>query len=292
MAQPAPDAHVTTGSESPAPPPPPAGGGDGGSDGGLFGSGDAVFERTRMSIGDHLEELRKRIFWAAAILLLGFFPWWVVSDWLVGIVTDPLFARLTPELTESFRFIQIKPQETFMVHIEVAFIADIISTAPITFLLLWGFIAAGLYPHERKWVNFFAPATLVGFVAGVVFLYFLVMPFIMEFLVGFWQHDKYSPTIAIGAYITFFLWMSILMGLVFQTPMVMMFFTIIGLIGPKGFAAKRRHVIAGSVIVAAFLTPPDVISQCMTAGPFIVLYEVGILAGRVIESSRRKQRAA
>ncbi len=294
MADPAPDAQVT-GDTPPSSPPPPGGGGDderGGLLGGLFGEGDPAFEQTRMTIGDHLEELRKRIFWAVAIVLLGFFPWWAVSDWLVALVTQPLFARLPAELTESFRFIAIKPQETFMVHLEVAFIADLICTAPITFLLLWGFVAAGLHPHERKWVNFFAPATLIGFVAGVLFLYFMVMPFIMEFLLGFWQHDKFDPTIGIAAYISFFLWMSLLMGLVFQTPMVMMFLTLIGLVGPRGFAAKRRHVIAGSVIVAAIMTPPDVISQCMTAGPFIVLYEVGILAGRLIERARRAKPAA
>jgi sec-independent protein translocase protein TatC len=72
----------------------------------------------------------------------------------------------------------------------------------------------------------------------------------------------------------------------------MMFFTIIGLIGPRGFASKRRHVIAGSVVVAAILTPPDVISQCMTAGPFVLLYEVGIIAGRFIESAKRRKKDA
>jgi sec-independent protein translocase protein TatC len=288
MARPAPDAQVT-GDSTPEAPGPPPGDEEGG---GLFGRGDPSFEHTRMTIGDHLEDLRKRIFKAVIILLVGFFPWWAASEWLVEIVTQPLFARLSEDVLVTFRFIAIKPQETFMVHLEVAFIADLITTAPITFILLWGFIAAGLYPHERKWVNFFAPATLIGFVAGVLFLYFVVMPFIMEFLVGFWQHDKYQPTISIGAYITFFLWMSLLMGLVFQTPLVMMFLTLVGLVGPRGFASKRRHVIAGAVIVAAVLTPPDVISQVMTAGPFIVLYEVGIVAGRFIEAGRRRKNAA
>jgi Tat protein translocase TatC len=198
------------------------------------------------------------------------------------LVTRPLLSQLDAATLQAFRIIAPAPQEGFVVYLEVALVAAIVTTAPLTCWLLWGFIAAGLYPHEKRWVHLFAPVSYLMFVAGVVFLYFVVMPYVMGYLLTFVQLPNYQPTIALQSYVTFFLWMSVIMGLIFQTPLVQAFLALTGLVDPAAFAAKRRHVIAGAVIVAAVVTPPDVVSQLVTAAPFLVLYEVGIVVGRVL----------
>lgn len=258
---------------------------------------DDAFAHTRMSIGDHLEELRRRVAWGLAAILLAFIPWYMAGDWLLTKLIVPLHSALPPDVLRNFRVIFTSPQESFMVYLEVSFLAAFLTTVPITFWLLWGFIAAGLYPHERKWVHVFAPASFVLFLSGVAFLYFLVMPWMLGFLIGFWNPPPVAlpggeptpvvqHTVTLSSYVSFFLWMSILMGLVFLTPLVQAFLALVGLVNPATFAAKRRHVIAGAVIVAAVITPPDVVSLIMTAVPFLVLYEVGIVVGKLLWKRR------
>lgn len=254
---------------------------------------DEAFAHTRMSIGDHLEELRRRVAWALGVILIAFVPCYMAGDWLLTKLIVPIHSALPPDVLKNFRVIFTSPQESFMVYLEVSFLAAVLLSAPITFSLLWGFIATGLYPHEKKWVHVFAPASFVLFLSGVAFLYFLVMPWMLGFLIGFWNPPPIpvpggdptpvvQHTVTLSSYVSFFLWMSILMGLVFLTPLVQAFLALVGLVNPATFAAKRRHVIAGAVIVAAVITPPDVVSQCMTAAPFLLLYEVGIVIGRVL----------
>ena len=158
--------------------------------------------------------------------------------------------------------------------------------------MIWGFVAAGLYPHERKWIEVFAPVSYLLFLAGLAFLYFLVMPIALRFLFDFgtqpWLPEKLGqagPVIQnvpqVGKYLSFYITMSLIMGLVFQLPLIMLFFIATGILTPGFFRKYRRHFIVGAVAALAVLTPTgDAATLGLVTLPVILLYEGGILLGR------------
>ncbi len=239
-----------------------------------------------MPIGEHLEELRRRVGWALGILVVATLALFTVSHSLVDWLVSPLTRELDPATRARFQIITLSPTESLAVHLEVSFIAAIFVTAPLTFPLLWGFVAAGLYPKEKRWVHAIAPTLLVSFLAGVAFLYFGVLPWLCKFLLEWWSNPFLVQTTSLASYLTFFLWLALLMGAIFETPLVMVLLSATGVVGAAGFTKYRRHAILVATIVAAILTPPDVLSLLLVGGPFIVLYEVGVVATRLLERRR------
>ena len=138
----------------------------------------------RMTLGEHLEELRFRLVRALLALFVGAIVCYIFIDQIMGFLVSPMFAVLRRHGIEP-RMVALSPSENFITFLKVAFIVGFILTAPYSLMQIWGFIAAGLYPHERRWVNRFAPASIILFFTGACFLLLIASPLLLSFLVSY-----------------------------------------------------------------------------------------------------------
>jgi sec-independent protein translocase protein TatC len=175
----------------------------------------------------------------------------------------------------------LKPTEGFLVYIKISVFVGIILSLPVIFYQLWKFIAPGLYKKERRYVPMIVFFSTFFFLTGAFFCYFLIIPFGLNFLLGF-TTDQLEPTIQISEYLKFVTLLIMVFGIIFELPLLSYFLTKMELITPEFLRAKRRYGIVAIFIVAAILTPPDVITQLFLAGPLIILYEVSIWVSKLV----------
>jgi Tat protein translocase TatC len=175
--------------------------------------------------------------------------------------------------------------ESFMTYFKVAMVFGLFFSTPLILYEMWKFVGAGLYPEEQRYVLLFMPFSLALFFGGALFGYFTVIPVALEFLAG-WGSDLVELSFTLSNYVGLFFTLTVLLGLVAQTPLVMVFLGKIGAVTPSGFRKARKWAVLGSVVFAAVVTPPDPLSWSLVAGPMVLLYEVGILI--VAASSRKK----
>ena len=169
-------------------------------------------------------------------------------------------------------------QEGFVVYFKVTLICSIILASPWIFYQLWAFIAAGLYPHEKRYVHVYLPASLGLFLLGVFVCQFLVLPGAIKALLGFNNWVDFDPDLRVNEFLSFAIVLPLIFGVSFQTPLVMLFLERIGVFTVDDFKAKRKIAILVIVVAGAVLTPgQDPFSQCLLALPMIFLYELGIL---------------
>jgi Tat protein translocase TatC len=171
--------------------------------------------------------------------------------------------------------------EQFYTHMKVAIIFGLLFTIPFILFEMWKFVGAGLYIQEQRYVVTFLPFSLALFVVGAYFGYEVLIPVALTFLAG-WGDANVNIAFTLGSYITLFFTLTLVLGLVFQTPLVMVFLTKIGAASVASFRKHRRIAIMVGVILAAFLTPPDPFSLVLMAGPMILLYEFGILVCQLL----------
>ena len=230
----------------------------------------------KMPFMSHLEELRKRLVACAIAVGIGFVIAYIFSETLFQYLVAPL-KKVMPE---GNHLIYTNLPEMFFAYIKVAFIAAIMGTAPFIFYQLWLFVAPGLYQREKKLVIPFVVTSTILFVGGALFGYFIVFPFGFKFFIGF-SNEFVKALPSVKQYLSLSIKLLIAFGLVFELPVVLFFLTKIGLITPDTLKKKRKYAILLTFVIGAILTPPDVITQCMMAGPLIVLYEVGIWVSRM-----------
>ena len=181
--------------------------------------------------------------------------------------------------------------EYFGAYMLVCMLAAALVAAPILLWELWKFVAAGLYDHERRIVLRVLPFSLLLFFAGFAFGYFVLAEISVRFLCGYGDLTLVQPHVAIGAYLGLLFLLLLVMGLVFQIPLVMTVLSAVGMVQPAFYRGKRRYFILAIFIVAAIITPPDYISQLLVAGPMLLLFELGIYlaAGAARRRAARKQ---
>ena len=230
----------------------------------------------KMPFMSHLEELRKRLVACAIAVGIGFVIAYIFSETLFQYLVAPL-KKVMPE---GNHLIYTNLPEMFFAYIKVAFIAAIMGTAPFIFYQIWLFVAPGLYQKEKKLVIPFVVTSTILFVGGSLFGYFIVFPFGFKFFIGF-SNDFVKALPSVKQYLSLSIKLLIAFGLVFELPVVLFFLTKIGLITPDTLKKKRKYAILLTFVLGAILTPPDVITQCMMAGPLIVLYEIGIWVSRM-----------
>ncbi len=174
--------------------------------------------------------------------------------------------------------VSLAPLETITIFFMVSVITGLVVASPWVFYQVWAFVAAGLYRHERHYVKKFLPLSLGLFLSGVFLCFFGVLPIMLSFLLEFNVWLGIKPTLRLADWMSFATIFPLVFGLCFQTPLVMVFLERIGVFTVEDFRAKRKMAILVIVIAGAVLTPgPDPFSQCMLAGPMIILYELGIL---------------
>ena len=233
----------------------------------------------------HLEELRKRLIACAIAIGAGFAISYFFAEELFQILIAPLKAVMP----EGDRLIFTALPEMFFTYLKVAFISGIMLVAPYIFYQLWLFIAPGLYKTEKKYVIPFVIISTLLFVGGALFGYFVVFPFGFKFFISFTnEYVKALPSVK--QYFGFAVKLLFAFGIVFELPVVIFFLTKMGVVTPALLRKNRKYAILMTFIVAAILTPPDVITQCMMAGPLIILYEIGILVSMTAWKKKQEKK--
>ena len=223
----------------------------------------------------HLVELKRRLKIAAIAYLIGVMILMNFSEIVFEFISVPIRAVLPPDTPMVF----LNAPDVFFTYLKIALVLSLFATAPITLYQFWAFIAPGLYKHERNAFMGYFLASLMLLLSGAAFAFYAVFPLMFEFFLGFsTEHIQAMP--AVREYLTLALKLLFAFGLSFQIPIIIMLLVRLGLADPESLAEKRRYVIVWSFIIAAILTPPDVISQAFLALPIMLLYEVGLRLSR------------
>jgi sec-independent protein translocase protein TatC len=247
-----------------------------------------------MPLLDHLIELRSRLMWSMGGFLIAFFVSFFVAEDIFGFLIKPLAAAM--EGREGARMIFTALQEAFFTYVKVAFFAAAFICFPLFSVQVWMFIAPGLYRSERRAFLPFLIATPVLFVMGGALVYYFIMPLAWEFFLDF-QTPGGAGTLPIQVepkvdqYLSLVMRLIFAFGVGFELPVVLILLARAGLVTSEGLKRKRRYAVVGVFVVAAILTPPDVISQIGLAVPILLLYEVSIIGARMTERKRAKRDA-
>lgn len=321
---------------------------------------DPQDDATRMSFGDHLDELRQRLIEALIGIAIASVACLVLGKHILAFIYKPLLVvqhanGLTPNL------MALSPTAAFTSYLKIGFLSGLIVAMPWVLHQGWRFVGTGLYEHERRFVRRLAPASVGLFFVGVLFVYYIVLPVVLHFFVSFnrsFPMFDFTPTafqrlllpdseasetspaktttplnlpvlaedppdpadgdtwinensrriitkipqgvfsvglepgavattvqsqFAIDFYISFVLMLSLAFGIAFETPIVVFFLAWTGLVSTLAMRKARRYVLFAVIVTAAILTPPDVISQMLLAGPMYLLFEVGLVIARLVE---------
>ncbi len=243
---------------------------------------------------EHLAELRKRLIYtviAIAVLFVGCF---FFADQIYNFLLGPFIAAAgTPE---AVRLIYTAPQEFFFTKLSVALFAAIFLAFPVIATQVYGFVAPGLYKNERMAFLPYLIATPICFLIGAGVVYYGVMPLALGFFLGMQQVDPGGVSIEmvtrVSEYLSLIMTLLLAFGICFQMPVILTLLAQVGLIGEEHLKRWRKYAIVAVIALAAFLTPPDPISQIGLALPLLLLYELSIIAVRHVEKRRLAKEAA
>jgi len=227
-----------------------------------------------MTFVQHLDELRTRLLRCIGVLLVAVVVSMVFFRDLISIATIPHY-RAMSWLGSGAGFIMGGFGSVGAI-LRLSAIVGLFFASPYVARELWGFVSAGLYRDERRSVAAFAPVSFLLFILGCVFGYFLLIPYALYAMVMMMPLDKVAPVLGIGEYLGFVLTLTIILGLIFQLPLVMVFLTKIGLVPSRRYRGWRKHAILANIVGAAVLAPPDLMSMAVFALPMLILYEIGV----------------
>jgi sec-independent protein translocase protein TatC len=241
--------------------------------------------REEMPFLDHLEELRWRIIWSLAALLIGvgigFFV--VLKFDLIGILQQPIAPYLQGE-----KLVYTHPSDPFSIVLKTAFVVGVVLALPVILYQIWAFLSPALYRHERSMIIAVLAGGVVLFVGGVALAYFIVLPWTLGFLAGF-QASTLAPMITASEYFGFAATMALTFGAVFEIPIVIVALTALGLVRPATLYRWRKFAVIGTFALSAIVTPGDFIgTTVMLAVPLYLLYEMSLAVASVVY--RRRQR--
>ena len=246
---------------------------------------------TERPLLEHLVELRRRLLWCVLTLLVAFLAAFGFANEVFAFLARPLAAAMGG--AEGGRLIYTKLFEAFFVQIKVAFFTAIFVSFPVFATQLWRFVAPGLYRQEKEAFLPFLLATPPLFLMGAAMGYFIALPVAIRFLLGFQKEAggiALEALPAIGDYLGFVMQFIMGFGIAFLLPVLLMILERAGLVSREQFSKGRRYAILGAFVIAAVLTPPDVLSQFMLAIPLVLLYEAALIGMAV--TGRRRARAA
>ena len=225
-------------------------------------------EEKHLSLTGHLEELRYRLLLAIITVAVCFAALYPFSETLLMLAHLPI---------QDEQLYMLSPAEAFVVHLKLAIFGAIVLAVPMLLYQLWAFVAPGLYPNEKQYALPFVLIATGFFMLGGLFAFFVMLPFALKFLIGF-GGSLIQPMISVTNYVSFVTMTMLVFGVVFELPVILVFLAKMGIVTPAHLHSFRRYAIVGAFIIGAILTPPDVVSQVMLAGPLLVLYEVSIWA--------------
>jgi len=232
----------------------------------------------------HLVELRKRLITSAIGVGVCFAVTYAFSEKLFEILAHPLKANLP----EGDRLIYTNLPEMFFVYIKTGLVAAVLLAAPFIFYQAWMFVAPGLYRKEKRYLLPFVFFSTLLFVGGALFGYFIVFPFGFRFFLGF-SNEYIQALPSVKQYFSLSIKLLLGFGIIFELPVVAFFLSRMGILTADLMRRQRKYAILLIFIVAAILTPPDVITQLMMAGPLLVLYELSVI---IVKVTGKKKTAA
>ncbi|MBW2022962.1 MAG: twin-arginine translocase subunit TatC [Deltaproteobacteria bacterium] len=232
----------------------------------------------------HLEELRKRLVACAIAVGVGFVAAYFFKERLFELLVMPL-KRVLPE---GDKLIFTNLPEMFFTYLKVAFVAGLLAAMPFIFYEIWMFVAPGLYQKEKKFLIPFVASSSILFVGGALFGYFVVFPFGFKFFMSF-ANDYIKPLPSVKQYFAFSTKLLLAFGLVFELPVATFFLAKMGLVTSDFLKKQRKFAILLIFVGAAILTPPDVITQIMMAGPLLVLYEISIWVAKLAGKKKSEE---
>jgi sec-independent protein translocase protein TatC len=230
----------------------------------------------------HLIELRQRLVWSLMVFAVACIPTLYFSAELYDVLAMPLIQNL-PQGSKMIATGVITP---FLIPMKIAFMAAFVCVLPFLLYQLWAFVAPGLYAHEKRLVLPLVVSSTVLFILGMGFCYFIVFGKLFAFIASF-APKSISVAPDIEAYFNFVLGMFLSFGLAFEVPVVVVVLMITGLVSVEQLREWRGYVIVAIFVIAAVVTPPDVVSQFALALPMCVLYELGIICGQIITKRRK-----
>lgn len=239
--------------------------------------------RGEMGLLEHLEELRRRLLYSIASVIVCSVAAYYFAEEIFGFLAKPLFETL-PEMHDKMVFTSLP--EVFFVHIKVALFSGIVIAVPVLFYQLWRFVVYALHKEEKR---LFAPFLLLSslfFITGAVFCYYAVFPWGFMFFLSY-SSESIIPMITLKDYFKLATRLILVFGCIFEMPILSAFLSRLGLLSPDWMRKNRKYAVVIVFIVAAFLTPPDAVTQLMLAGPMLILFEISIWSAAVFRRNRQ-----
>lgn len=242
-------------------------------------------EHARMSIVEHLGELRKRIMISTIAIVLGVAFAFIKYDLVFKLIMAPLVHATG----KPSRLLTLSPTEPFMTVLKVSIYFGLLLALPILLWQMWAFIMPALYEGEKKRVLPYVLFTTVLFAVGVLFGYYVVLPIGLKFLVGY-GGDLFDQQLRAGEYVSFVTLFLLAFGLVFEMPAVMVLVASAGVVSHRRMRSSRKYALIAIAAAAMVLTPSqDPVSMLLMMGPLILLYELGIILARIVDRRRAKR---
>ncbi|MBB4155604.1 sec-independent protein translocase protein TatC [Sphingomonas jinjuensis] len=243
-------------------------------------------EASRAPLLDHLIELRRRLLFCMAAIVIAFGASYFFAEQIFAWLVHPLLKAGQTKLVYTQLF------EAFFVKVKVAFFAAMMISFPVIANQLWQFVAPGLYRNEKRALLPFLLATPLLFATGAAMAYYVAIPMALHFLLSFQGNvggvqQEALPTM--GSYLSIVMQFLFGFGVSFLLPVLLMLLERAGIVTRKGLIGARRYAIVGATAIAAVLTPPDLMSQILLAVPLIVLYEAAIIGIWFTERRRAKE---
>jgi sec-independent protein translocase protein TatC len=243
----------------------------------------------KMSFFEHLVDLRKRLINSAIAIVIGAGIGVTISQKAMDFISRPMQEALRKQHLED-KLIYTSPAGLINIIITFGIYIGVVLAAPFVLYQVWLFIAPGLYKHERKAVTTFIFSSVVLFLAGISFGYFVMLPYMLNFLIGF--QGPFRPLISINEYFDFILIVLLGLGIIFELPVLIFFLALFGIVTPKFLWKNLRYAILIIAIVAAIVTPtPDATTMLVFMAPMVALYFIGIGVAALVVRNKAKRAA-
>jgi len=234
-----------------------------------------------MNFVGHLTDLRRRIIYTIIVLIASLIVSFLFVQRIYHFLIRPLLGQ---------QLVVLGPTEVIRVYLIIAFLAALVPTLPFALFQLWRFVSPGLTVKERKTTLRYIPATVIMFLAGISFGYYIIFPMLFRFLKHL-ASAEFVMMFTAGNYFGFMTNLVVPFGFLFEMPLVVMFLTRIGIVNPVRLSKMRRYAYLVLVIVGSMLSPPDFVSHLSVTLPMILLYEISILISRIVYRRRLREKA-